>query len=148
MVKTKDGEHYYFRTVCSAPSLVRPDGIELKGAGSYVVIPPSPDKEWLRQAHDCPIASAPEWLTATPPRTKAEVIPVWRQPMTGETSLLQGPVLDPPGNRHNSLLNWAGRYAYRGWTSKAHALLLINSAIRAGLEHDDALRLIDFAFRT
>jgi hypothetical protein len=149
MVKTNGGEHYYFRTDKALPSTVRPDGIELKGAGSYVVVPPSPGKEWLRHAHDCPIAEAPEWLTATTaePEPERKLIMVQRYPLTGETSFLSQPYISPvKGQRHYALLRLAGGYAARGLVSEQHKLLLVSSAVQAGLEAEDALRVVSAIF--
>jgi hypothetical protein len=148
MARTKDGCHLWFRTDKPFPSTTRPDGIELKGAGAYVVVPPSKGKFWVHDPYDG-IAQAPEWLIAKPQQreTAKEILPVWNQPITGETSFLTGPALDPrKGHRHISLLEWTGRFAARGWMSKAHALLLLNAALRVGLEHADAMRIINNIF--
>jgi hypothetical protein len=102
MAQTNDGYHYWFRTDKPFPSTTRPDGIELKGAGAYVVVPPAPGRFWLRDPFDYEIAWAPEWLLPKPTepvsqteKRSREVITTWHKPLTGEVGILCKPYLSP-----------------------------------------------------
>jgi hypothetical protein len=154
MAQTNDGYHYWFRTDKPFPSTTRPDGIELKGAGAYVVVPPAPGRFWLRDPFDYEIGWAPEWLLAKPTepvsqteKRSREVITTWHKPLTGEVGILCKPYLSPvPGQRRVSLLRLAGSWNYKGWTSKEHMALVTNAALQAGIEQKEADRIISYAF--
>jgi hypothetical protein len=149
MARTKDGNHYWFRTDKPFASTVRPDGLELKGAGSYVEVPPSKDKFWERAPYNAGIADAPDWLIQRPPEPEKQGIASFSNPETTETSLIRGNWVSPiKGQRTLSLLRAAASWARRGWVSEHHKLMLLGMAINVGLEHKRALEVINYSFRT
>jgi hypothetical protein len=60
--KTPDGGHFWFGTSEPMPTVTRDDGLELKGIGALVIVPPAPGRVWLRDPFEWPIADCPEWL--------------------------------------------------------------------------------------
>jgi hypothetical protein len=78
-VKTGGGQHYYLATeglvANSAGRIGR--GIDVRGDGGYVVAPPSIHPsgrryEWDVHPDDVPLAAAPDWVVAHPPRPAGE----------------------------------------------------------------------------
>jgi hypothetical protein len=73
--KTRDGFHYWFRT--SEPMRTRylDNGLELKGKGSYVCVPPGEGRSWVRNPFEFEVAECPAWLlelAAKPPSWLAQ----------------------------------------------------------------------------
>ncbi len=65
--RTGRGRHYYFRTDCPIQSRRLRDGIDLKGAGSVVILPPSVHLngkryEWVFSPQDVQLADLPDWV--------------------------------------------------------------------------------------
>ncbi|MCA1728592.1 MAG: bifunctional DNA primase/polymerase [Actinobacteria bacterium] len=99
------GLHYYFNHVAGITNSrgVLPLGIDVRGEGGYVIVPPS---EGYSVEHRAPIADAPEWLLSTlreeprkpsgPGRSQRE-----RIPDEGESI--------PEGRRDETLASIAGR---------------------------------------
>jgi hypothetical protein len=65
------GRHYYYKTRELLPSAKLPDGVDLKGDGGLVVVPPSihpKGGEYVWQVggapSECPLATLPEWAEA------------------------------------------------------------------------------------
>jgi Bifunctional DNA primase/polymerase, N-terminal len=152
--QTNDGYHYWFRTKTPLPSMTRPDSIELKGAGSYVVVPPAPGRTWLRDPFTHDIAWAPEWLLSKPEPSKVavaarELITTWHRPSTGETGILCQPSIPPvEGTRRRTLLSTAGLWNYRGWSTDQHKELLAKAGRAAGIEQSEINRILTYVFNT
>lgn len=114
-VKTGNGVHVYFRMpggidVRNSASKVGP-GIDVRGSGGYVVMPPSPHPngetyQYIagRGPDECPVAYAPEWLlelvVANPKRPAGNAEPV-------EGSIIAG-------GRNQTLTSLAGTMRRRG----------------------------------
>ena len=65
VITPRPGRHIYLGgdgITNSAGAL--PDGIDVRGIGGYVVLPPSPGYEWRTAPDEIPIAPAPPWLLA------------------------------------------------------------------------------------
>ena len=81
-VKTGKGRHYYFRqpsfTVNNRVRLM--PGLDIRGAGGYVVAPPSRHEngrqyEWEVDLAQAPFAEVPQWLVAMLQRQHSEIVP-------------------------------------------------------------------------
>lgn len=114
--KTGRGTHLYWRMPAgadvrnSAGKVAK--GIDVRGTGGYVVIPPSPHPsgtkyEWLkgRSPDECPIANAPDWL-----------LELVLRPDKGEPSQAAAPVEGPiiQGGRNQTLASLGGTMRRRG----------------------------------
>lgn len=155
--KTKDGWHYWFRTDLPQPTIYRPDGLELKGAGAYTAVPPAPDRSWLRDPFEFEIAPCPDWLLPQPDSVTARHTPleVTLDPTTGEVFLdLSDPLARirsaRPGGRRRTLLQQAGRVKYRTDRGQGDAetakTALLDAALSAGVEYSEAQRVIAWVF--
>jgi Bifunctional DNA primase/polymerase, N-terminal len=149
--KTKDGLHYWFKTATPQASYRR-DGLELKGAGSQVLIPPAPGRSWLRDPWEFEIADCPDFLLPQAQEPKPEKKPL-RVVVDGITGELLFDLSDPlgqlrrakPGSRHQILLSVSARLRLRGpLTGRAYKALL-EGALEVGLSESEARRVIDYA---
>jgi hypothetical protein len=62
------GLHFYFAWTDVTPITSRVNvfpGIDTRGAGGYVVAPPTTDYRWLKSPSQVDLAAAPEWLIST-----------------------------------------------------------------------------------
>jgi hypothetical protein len=156
--KTKDGAHYWFRTATPQPSYTR-DGLELKGVGAQVVIPPAPGRSWIRNPFEFEIAECPAFLLPQPDELRAseqKPLRVVVDRSTGEVLVdLSNPLQAlrdaKPGSRTNTLLRVAGSMANkvrRGLVSETQAREeLLATSLGTGLTQEDSLRVIDWCFR-
>jgi hypothetical protein len=97
------GRHYYYRTKEPIPSKKRPDGVDIKGTGGYVVAPPSVhpngnEYEWKvdKKLDEVPMGWLPNWAiydTLGSDEGKG----LWR---------MKPPI--PEGTRHNYIVSLAG----------------------------------------
>jgi replicative DNA helicase len=149
--KTGNGVHVYFKMPGGAD--VRNSagkvgqGIDVRGTGGYVVIPPSPHPdggvyEWIkgREPTECPIAYAPTWLLervlANPKRAHVHANPV-------EGSIIAG-------GRNQTLTSLGGTMRRRGMARDTilAALRAENDAKCAPpLEDDEVVRIADSVSR-
>src|SRR5581483_3063317 len=145
--ETTDGLHYWFWSATPFPSFTRPDSLEIKCVGSYVVVPPAPGRLWVRDPFSYPIAQVPEWLKARPAQPKPAGTRTYMLtcPATGQSSILD---LGPKGQRHTRLLKLAGSYNHRGKTSDSDRAALTQAALRSGLPLSEADRLIGYCFNS
>lgn len=104
------------------------DGVDVRGTGGYIVIPPSPHPsgnryEWVRPPEEYPVAEAPEWLLA-----------LVTNPGDGEEGHEPADALPdtiPKGQRNNMLTSLAGSMRRRGAS---------NEAIQAALQAENEAR--------
>lgn len=103
------GQHIFFRapddTIRNSASQVMP-GLDVRGAGGYVVLPPSPHRsghayEWVVAPHSVPLADAPGWLA-----NLAAMRP--RKRRTTRRKVIDELVVVPAGRRHDVLVRLAG----------------------------------------
>ena len=82
----RGGEHCFFKGCLPSRIGVLP-GVDVKGTGGYVVLPPAPGRAWLADASpwDLSPVPAPAWLTALsgPVRTG---VPLWAEAALGIVS--------------------------------------------------------------
>jgi Bifunctional DNA primase/polymerase, N-terminal len=108
------GRHVWFWTPLPLPSYTRPDGLELKAAGAFVLSPPGIGRSWIDSPFELEIAALPECLL---PSQEAVVVEAARD-LSGRRTLHYGDALDliraaQIGSRHRTLLTQAGRIKYR-----------------------------------
>lgn len=152
--RTKGGWHYWFRTEIPMPTVYREDGLELKGAGAFVVVPPAPGRTWLRDPFEFEIADCPDWLLPDVGRgmAKHEPLSVRHDPDTGCVGLDLGNPLAAlraarPGTRRRALLVQGGRVAAGGGSTQARQELH-RVAVEVGIADSEASRLLDYCFST
>src|SRR5215207_1683363 len=113
VVRTVRGGHAYYKTPPGAETKSRDvaPGLELKGAGAYVVGAGSahPSGETYRVVRDLPIANAPEWLLANGPERKASGRHAGRDDFAGPVSIDTAGEPIPDGERNRTLARIAGR---------------------------------------
>ena len=94
-----------------------PAGIDVRGSGGYVVLPPSPhpngNYEWGSALDESPIAVAPQWLLdlLEPPNSN------------GHAPKVEGDI--PAGQRDSTLMSMAGTMRRRGFSESAILAALI-----------------------
>jgi Bifunctional DNA primase/polymerase, N-terminal len=99
------GEHWLFAAATDIPSRadVAP-GLDVRGAGGFIVLPPSPHVsggyQWLFGPNDEQLRPAPGWLL--------ELVrqPARRHQRNGQS--WEEPPLVPPGQRHRQLVSFVG----------------------------------------
>ena len=113
----RGGLHFYLRgeTSCARGGL--PQGIDVRGAGGYVVVPPSPGYEWQSEAD---VAEAPAWLMKL---LNAD------DRRNGSAPPVAGVIAK--GERNNTLTSMAGTMRRRGFSL---------GAIEAALLHEYGTR--------
>lgn len=103
------GQHIFFRAaddkIRNSASQVMP-GLDVRGAGGFVVLPPSPHRnghayEWLTAPLSVPLADAPGWLA-----NLAVMRP--RKRGTARRKLVDEMIVVPAGHRHDVLIRLAG----------------------------------------
>jgi hypothetical protein len=154
--RTPNGWHYWLRTATPLPGQFREDGLELKGAGQYVVVPPAPGRSWIRDPFEFEIAECPDFLLPPPKIQLARTSLHLRvDSATGEVALdLSNPLSAlrqaKPGSRRQTLLRVAGQLAYKsrqGFISDKQARQeLFKTALHIGIEASEARRIIEFCF--
>ena len=156
--RTGRGQHIWFKhpggTVRNFAH--RLPGLDLRGDGGYVVVPPSVHVSgvgyvWLASPWDCDLAEAPAWLLeliASPTAPTPSVSPVARQrnptpdtPTPDWAALLQGV---PEGQRHDVAVRAAGHYLGIGIDAEDVEEMLLAFAERCQPPHDteDIKRII------
>ncbi len=144
--RTGRGEQLWFRhpggTVRNFAK--RLPGLDLRGDGGYVVVPPSLHRngrryEWVIPLEDSELAPPPLWLLDLVKRPRGN-----DRDGPGDTihrlKLLQGV---PEGKRHDTAVRIAGHYFGIGWRSEEIEALLIGFAARCTPPHDpDDIRRI------
>lgn len=103
------GRHYFFRAVDeqvrNSASQVAP-GLDVRGVGGYVVLPPSPhssghEYEWIDPPHKTDLADAPQWLAVL-----AAIRP--RKPGHRRNGRDESLKLIAAGKRHDALVRFCG----------------------------------------
>jgi hypothetical protein len=154
MSQTGNGWHYWFRTSTPQPTIYRKDGLELKGAGGYVVVPPSVNRRWVRSPFEWEVAECPGFLLPDLISEKREPLTFKLNKETGEILLdLADPISKvlaaPKGDRRRTLLSQAGRVKWnvlQGRLSVDDAReLLLKAALQTGLDEKESLRVIDYS---
>jgi hypothetical protein len=109
----RPGRHLYFIGQASNSDRALPAGLDVRGRGGYVVLPPSPHRdgtyEWKTAPDEMPIARAPAWLLEllTSPQNSAG------------GSEHENPVQHVPhGRRHPYLKDFALRLVRAGFTDR------------------------------
>ena len=121
-VKTKRGEHYYFKHPgFTIQNFAKKKGLDLRGDGGYVVLPPSKHPsglryEWMLSPEE-ELADPPDWLLEL--ITKKE--PGKKLPETELSKLLDGV---KAGKRHLTATRLAGHYIGKGLASNEVLKLL------------------------
>jgi len=119
-ITPRPGRHLYLRGQATNGRGSLPTGIDVRGQGGYVVVPPSPHRngryEWRTAPDETPIAPAPAWL-----------LDLLRQRSTnGAAPPVDGDI--PYQQRNSTLASMAGTMRRRGFheAAIAAALLLTN----------------------
>lgn len=106
-------------------------GIDVRGIGGYVIIPPSPG---YTVVNDTPAVPWPQWLTPAPPAAVPATAASYRPPervSAALTGLVRCVALAPEGSR-NGKLHWAAHrireMAERGEVDRHGALALLRAA--------------------
>jgi hypothetical protein len=163
--RTGGGFHVYFagRGRSSVGRLGA--GIDTRGAGGYVVAPPSVHGSgavyrWLDA--EAPVAAVPEWLAdalelrlpaaiAGERRRLPDGFPYTQYGLAALTAIVDEMAATPEGQRNttlNALAYRAGRLVAAGELSKRVAFQeLIDAALASGLRVDEAGRTFDSGFR-
>lgn len=103
------GEHHFFTapddSIHNSASQVAP-GLDIRGAGGYVVLTPSPHRsgaayEWIDPPTTTPVADAPEWLTTLALMRPQRISALGRR---SDESLK----LISAGRRHDALIRFCG----------------------------------------
>ena len=121
VVTPRPGRHLYLRAAGVSNGRGRlPQGLDVRGLGGYVLLPPSLHEngvyEWRTAPDEVPIASAPAWLLEL---------------LTGTTvaAAVQGDIA--AGQRNATLTSMAGTMRRRGFSERAIAeALLVENADR------------------
>ena len=122
VVTPRPGRHVYLRGATSNGRGRLPAGLDVRGCGGYVLLPPSPHKggtyEWRTAPDEIPIALAPAWLMdlLSPPAGN------------GTAPAVEGAI--PDRERNTTLTSLAGTMRRRGLHEDAiaAALLATNAA--------------------
>jgi hypothetical protein len=113
-VRTRSGaRHYYFRHVegvNNSPGSL-PAGIDVRGEGGYVIVPPSEGYETI---HRRPIAEAPEWLLELIRERKRPAAAAANGAGPGPIDLEATDSI-PDGSRNNTLVSIGGWLRARGF---------------------------------
>lgn len=155
--KTGRGQHIWFKHPGgTVPNFAhRLPGLDLRGDGGYVVVPPSVHVSgvgyvWSMSPWDCDLAEAPAWvleLIASPTPQTPSVLRIARQrnptpdaPTPDWAALLQGV---PEGQRHDVAVRAAGHYLGIGIDPEDVEEMLLGFAARCQPPHDtDDIRRI------
>lgn len=146
---TGRGQHWYYAgTGPSSAGRIAP-GVDTRGAGGYVVAPPSIHPttggryEW---AHEAEVADLPEGLRALlsprkPRRAKAYRFDLEVPARTHLADLARSVEQAPPGQRNDALNRAAWKARGLGWNERA-ACVLASAGVRAGLSWDEVTRTV------
>jgi hypothetical protein len=151
------GQHIYLaavpgRRVGNSVGRIAP-GIDVRGDGGYVIVPPSPGYTVLERA---PLHPPPAWLLnlldpPPPPRPRYQPNVVMDDTDEAAERLLRlvGFVAVAPKGERNRILYWAAcRAAESGMPGRSAAVALEEAALAAGLSKLEAQRIIASAWRT
>jgi hypothetical protein len=159
MAKTGRGRHVWFRHPGGrvANFAHRLPGLDLRGDGGYVVVPPSVHVSgvgyvWLASPWDIELAEAPGWLleliaSSLAPKPSSSTLPRHQSYPTPDTAtpdwaaLLQGV---PEGQRHDVAVRAAGHYLGIGIDPEEVEAMLLDFAARCQPPHDpqDVKRIV------
>ena len=120
-VTPRPGRHFYLHGRVTNSRGALPDGIDVRGLGGYVLIPPSPHEngcyEWRTTLDEVPIAPAPKWLLG---------LLTARKHQNGHAPVSEGEI--PRLQRNVVLASMAGTMRRRGFHEPAiaAALLVVN----------------------
>jgi len=120
-VTPRPGRHFYLHGRVTNSRGALPDGIDVRGLGGYVLIPPSPHEngcyEWRTTLDEVPIAPAPKWLLG---------LLTARKHQNGHAPVIEGEI--PRLQRNVVLASMAGTMRRRGFHEPAiaAALLVVN----------------------
>jgi hypothetical protein len=103
----RPGRHVYLIGETTNSDTALPDGLNVRGRGGYVLLPPSPHRngvyEWRTAPDETPIAPAPAWLLALLASSRRSGRLHERGPNEwDETPLIKA------GKRHQALVEFAG----------------------------------------
>lgn len=117
VVTPRPGRHVYLRGDVSNSRGALPDGIDVRGTGGYVLLPPSPHPngvyEWRTAPDEEPIAPAPQWLLGLLNAAR----------MNGAAPAIEGEI--PAHQRNQTLASMAGTMRRRGFHEAAIAAALL-----------------------
>lgn len=116
VVTPRPGRHIYLRGEVTNARGRLPDGIDVRGRGGYVLLPPSPHRngryEWRTAPDEAGFAPAPEWLLA-----------LLDDGRNGQAPLVEGDI--PQTQRNTTLTSMAGTMRRRGFSERAIAAALL-----------------------
>lgn len=125
VVTPRPGRHFYLLGAVTNASASLPGGIDVRGQGGYVLLPPSPHQhgvyEWRTAPDEAPIAPAPGWLLellASP----ANGAGAGEHQAAGE--------LVPHGQRHPYLKDFAIRLTRAGVTDQRRLAAHLDAEFR------------------
>jgi len=118
--KTGSGQHWYFQhpgTLYRNATGWPVPGLDLRGDGGYVAVPPSPHPngssyEWYRSPEEVDVAPLPSWLSPERRQNGHSDVP------------LELPARIPYGRQHDHLVSAAGTFRRRGLTEAEIAAAL------------------------
>jgi hypothetical protein len=163
VVMTKSGAHYWFKVTGQGNRAGFVPGLDWRGHGGYVLVPPSTHPsgtpyEWAIPPDEAELVGAPPWLVARltrqlmPPLTpsrRADTSAYGRRALETECGRV---ALAPEGSRNDQLNRSAfalGGLILAGVLDAGEvADALYDVAIRAGLEHREVVATIRSGFST
>ena len=154
-VATAHGHHLWYRSPAGQrmPNTAKRlgPGIDTRGAGGYVLAPPSvhPTGVLYEWRHRHPIADLPAWVAhrVNPPPLPLPRIPARTGGDAGQKlAALADHVTAQGEGRRNDVLFWAACRAVEEGNTAGLAQL-VNAAVTAGLPHAEACRTVSSAVR-
>lgn len=132
VVTPRPGLHIYLRGKATNTTGRLPKGIDVRGVGGYVLLPPSPHEngtyEWRTAPDEAEMGPCPEWL--------AKLLEIDKR-SNGAAPPVEGDI--PEQQRDNTLTSMAGTMRRRGFSERAIlAALTVENADRCKPPLDDA----------
>jgi putative DNA primase/helicase len=134
------GRHAYFAHRPDAPTIfAKTNGIDFRGQGGYVLLPPSLHRSGVRYAWGSPplngepLPPLPRWINDLAPKARGP---------NGVAAVVLGGILER--TRNETLLSFGGTMRHRGMSHEAiEAALLVENASRCKppLEEDEVRRI-------